>query len=172
VTAVSKDGKTLTLELPTRERGEAPTQQEIKLNDKTSVIYFEIGAGGDQPTNGYMARIWLVDGSKDTAGKIFFRGNPQQNQTIVRGKVLGIGKDGKSLTLETPGKERTDPPINVDVKLTPKTKLMFHNVGPDGALLTEGYVAQAVMEEGSTDTAAHVTLSPAPAGGPARRERE
>jgi hypothetical protein len=171
VAAVSQDGNVLTLELPARERGAAPVTQEVKLNDKTNAIYFDVATNGDRPTEGYAARIWLAEGSKDTAAKIHFRATPKETHAIVRGKVAGIGKDGQSITLETPGKERGDPPISVEIKLAPKAKLIFNGVGPDGALLTEGYLAHATLAEGSTDTADQVVLSPAPAAGE-RNQRE
>jgi RNA polymerase sigma factor (sigma-70 family) len=167
VAAVSKDGTSLTLQLPPRERGEQPVQQEIKLSDKTRTIYFDIGPGGNQPKEGYMARVWLAEGSKDTAGKIFFHGVPKEPR-MLRGKVVGIAKDGKSITLETPGKERGDAPMHMNVKFTPQTKLVFRAVGRDGAMLTEGYIAQIMLAEDSTDTATHVVLGPAPAMGERR----
>jgi RNA polymerase sigma factor (sigma-70 family) len=154
----------LVLEMPPRERGEAGTKINITSNDKTATYYFEVGAGDDHPLAGYMAQVWLADGSKDTATKIRFRGVSRE-APMVRGKVVGIAKDSKAITLETPGKERGDPPINVEVKLGPKATLSFQGVGPEGALLTEGYFAQVTLVEGSTDTAAHVVLGPAPAGG-------
>ncbi len=170
VASVSQDGKTLTLEMAARDRGEAATKLKIKLTDKTSVSYFEVGLGGDRPTDGYMAQVWLADGSKDTAGKIRFRGVPRA-APFLRGKVIGIAKDSKSITLETPGKERGDPSGSIEVKLSPKTHLSFQNVGPDGALLTEGYVAQVTLVEGSTDMASSVVLTPAPTA-QAERRRE
>lgn len=145
-------------------------QLKIKLTDKTSVSYFEVGLGGDRPTDGYMAQVWLADGSKDTAGKIRFRGVPRA-APFLRGKVIGIAKDSKSITLETPGKERGDPSGSIEVKLSPKTHLSFQNVGPDGAPLTEGYVAQVTLVEGSTDMASSVVLTPAPTA-QAERRRE
>jgi RNA polymerase sigma factor (sigma-70 family) len=154
----------LTLELPSRERGQEPVKLRITLSDQTSMTYFQVGPDGDRPMPGYQARVWFFDGAKDTACKIIFHGVPKEPPS-VQGKVIGIGKDGKTLTLEVPGKERGDPPGSADVKLTLKTRLVFHGVAPDGALLTEGYFAQVTLAEGSTDIAAQVVLGPMPAGG-------
>lgn len=170
VVGVSKDGTVLTLALAPRDRGDEPIKQQIKLSDKTITAYFQVGPNGAEPTEGYMARVWLADGSKDTPGKIIFQGVPKEPPTL-RGKVTAIAKDGNSITLESPAKERGAAPESLTVKLTPKTKLTFQNVGPDGALLTEGYVAQVLLADGSTDTAAHVLLSPAPTAAAGERER-
>jgi RNA polymerase sigma factor (sigma-70 family) len=169
VAGVAADGKSLTLSIAPRERGEEPGKVDIKLDDKTDTAYFQVGPDGARPTEGHVARVWLADGSKDTAGKIFFQGVPKESP-ILRGKVTAIGKDGKSITLETRPKERGEAPATVEVKLGPKTKLVFQGVGPDGALLTEGYVAQVMLAEGSPDTATHIVLGPAPATGERNRE--
>jgi RNA polymerase sigma factor (sigma-70 family) len=168
VAGVSKDGTVLTLESPARERGAAPATQEIKLSDKTASVYFDIGPDGDRPSEGYAAQVWLAEGSKDTAAKIHFRATSKVTHTILRGKVTGIGKDGKSLTLETPPQERGGAPMQTEVKLGPKCKVIFNEVGPEGALITEGYIAHATLAEGSTDTAAMIVFGPAPAEGERR----
>ena len=89
----------------------------------------------------------------------------------MRGKVTGIAKDARSITLETTARERGEP-MSVTIKFTPKTKITFQNVGPDGALLAEGYLAQVLLQDDSTDTAAHVLLSPAPTAVAERNQRE
>jgi len=173
VVAVSKDGKLLTIETPGggREERIEPMKHDIKISDKTRLVYFQIPAGGDHLAEGYLARIWLADGSKDTADKIFLEaGAKARDDGSLRGRISAIAKDGKSITLETPGKERGDAPISIPIKLTADSKLIFNGVGPDGAVLSEGMMAHVQLQEGSTDTAAQVMLSPAPKA-EERRER-
>src|SRR5207253_9196514 len=98
---------------------------------------------------GYTARIWLAEGSKDTAVKVHFHAADRPDAAL-RGKLIAIAKDAKAITLETPPKERTDPPRSVEVKLTAKTRLIFNGVGSDGAALTEGMIAVAILADGST----------------------
>jgi hypothetical protein len=172
VVGISKDGTVLTLAMAARERGAEPIKENIKLSDKTFTAYFQVGPGGAQPTDGYVARAWLADGSKDTAGKVVFQGVPKDPPT-VRGKLTGIAKDAKSITLETISRERGAEPMTLTIKFTPKTKITFQNVGPDGALLAEGYIAQVLLEDAdSTNTAAHVLLSPAPPAVAERNRRD
>ncbi len=67
ITAVSKDLRTITLEVFPKEKGDQPTKAEIKLTEKTKFSYFGVDQGGETPTVGYIALVWLVEGSKDTA---------------------------------------------------------------------------------------------------------
>jgi RNA polymerase sigma factor (sigma-70 family) len=163
IVSVSKDGKVLTLEAPAG-RGEEPVKHDVKVDDKTSMIYFSIGADGDRPTDGYAARVWLATGSKDVAGKVHFRAPDRQDPTL-RGKVIGIAKDAKAITLEQAPKNREDAPGSVEVKLSPKTRLVFNGVGPEGATLSEGLGATVILEDGSKDTAAVIVLGPGAGGG-------
>ena len=54
---VSKDDKTITLDVPPQMREEAPKQVEIKLTDKTHVIYENVGPAGATLTAGYAAGV-------------------------------------------------------------------------------------------------------------------
>ncbi len=163
VVAVAKDGKSITVEPPAAARGETPTRQEIQIDDKTHIVYVTVGPDGDKPTEGYQALVWLAAGSKGTAGKVIFRG-VAKGPAVLRAKVFHVSEDDRTLTLETPGPGRGDPPQMVDVKLTDKTSVVYEGVGPDGARLTAGYVAEVTLVEGSKDTAAQVVLSPEGAG--------
>jgi hypothetical protein len=74
--AVSADGKTLSLETPNLRRGEGRQLLtiDIKLTDKTKVIYDGVAKDGAKPTVGYAVRVELADGSEDTADKIYLAG--------------------------------------------------------------------------------------------------
>ena len=54
------------------------------------------------------------------------------------------------------------------MKFTKETKVIFNQVGPDGAVLSEGMIAHVMLDLDSTDTAAQVMLTPAPP--PAERQ--
>src|SRR5262245_26573111 len=81
VVAVAKDGKMITVEAaapPRRERGagiEEAKKVDIKLTDKTMIRFSGVGMGGAKLTEGYMAQIWLADGSKDVAAIVHLTGN-------------------------------------------------------------------------------------------------
>ncbi len=74
ITAVSADGKTVTLEAPSRIRGEAPRKVAVKITDKTQMVKPATRGGEDveaeKPIVGLSASVWLVEGSKDVAGAL------------------------------------------------------------------------------------------------------
>jgi RNA polymerase sigma factor (sigma-70 family) len=77
VVAVSADGKVLTLEFDQPTRGREPEKRkvDIKSTDKTLTIYLGVPKDGAKPTIGYMVRAELMDGSEDTAAKIYLGPN-------------------------------------------------------------------------------------------------
>ena len=67
---MTRDGKTLTVEIPPEEKGGEAKKVEVKLTDKTKFSYFGVEADGEKPTVGYVIQVWLVKGSKDTANGV------------------------------------------------------------------------------------------------------
>jgi RNA polymerase sigma factor (sigma-70 family) len=150
VVDAATDGKTFALEVAPRGRGEQPGKEDIRITDKTQITYLTVGPEGDRPAVGHAARVWLAEGSKDTAARVVFQGVPKERHRTLYGKVAGVAEDGRAVTLETRGEGRSD------LKLTDRTEVVYQNVGPDGAKPTEGYFAQVTLEDGSPDTAAQV----------------
>jgi hypothetical protein len=72
VLALATDGSSMTLEVPARVRGEGPSKQDIKLPGTAEATYHGVGPDGARPTEGYHARVWLQEGSTDTASKVMF----------------------------------------------------------------------------------------------------
>jgi RNA polymerase sigma factor (sigma-70 family) len=72
VVAVSKDGKSFTVEEPSKVRGEEPKRTEVKLTDKSKVAFFGVGPGEAKVTEGMVAQVRLLDGSSDTASQAMF----------------------------------------------------------------------------------------------------
>lgn len=162
VVGVGQDGKEITIEVPPQIRGGEAGKATIKIDDKTTVVYLSIGPDGDRPTEGYTARVWLADGSKDTAKSVIFQAPPPKDpRTVWRGQVASVGADGKSFTLEMRPQERGGEPKKVNVAITERTQVTYNGVGPDGAKLTEGYLAEVWLQDGSTDTAENIVLGPA-----------
>jgi RNA polymerase sigma factor (sigma-70 family) len=73
VVAVSKDGSSFTLEQPATVRGEEPTRIEIKLSPKARIAYVGVGPGEAKLTEGLLASVALLDGSKNTGAQVVFR---------------------------------------------------------------------------------------------------
>lgn len=156
ITAVSADGKVLSVETPGPGRGEV-TKTDIKITDKTKIGWNVRGAAEEQkPQVGYMATVWFEEGSKDTAAALALsRPNPN-----AIGEISAVTKD--LLTLDT--KTRSGDNVKVEIKITPQTKI--ESVGANKAELTVGLQAMVWYMEGSTDTAATVHVAPVPRGSP------
>ena len=162
------DGKTVVIEVAAG-RGEEPTRTTVTIGDKTTAVFNNVPLDGAKAAPGMQVQVWLADGSKDAAAKVFFQGTVPERWPTVTGKVVAVAKDGNSFTVEGPVTVRGEEPKRTEVKLTAKTKLAFFGVGPDGAKVAEGLMAQARLLDGSADTAEQVTF--AKAGVPGDRGR-
>jgi hypothetical protein len=150
VVGVSKDGKTITLEAQERGRREGGKKIDIKLGPKTAMSFHNVPLGGAKLAEGLAAAVWLEEGSKDTAGSVRFIGTIPERGQLVAGRVAGVSKDGKTITLEQPARARGEEPKKIEVKIGAKTRVVYYGVGPGGARPSEGYAAQARVEEGTT----------------------
>ena len=74
------------------------------------------------------------------------------------GKVIGLGKDGKSFTLEIAGAGRGEEPKKAEFQIGDKTTIIYQGVGPNGAKPTEGYGATVHIDDASKSLATSVTF--------------
>lgn len=72
VASVAKDGKSITLEARPEARGEEPKKIEIKLTDKTKIVYFGVGPDEAKPAEGLFAQVRIDEDAKDTAVQVLF----------------------------------------------------------------------------------------------------
>ncbi len=159
VLAVGKDEKSITVEMfpaAPKERGSAPAeskQLEIKLSDSAELAFFNVGRNGTTITAGFLVRIWLVPGSKDTAAKASFTGTVKERGTVLSGKVIGVGKDGRSVTVElapTRSRERGEEPkepTKTEIIISDRTRVSYYGVGPGEARPAEGLAVQVRLDE-------------------------
>jgi hypothetical protein len=170
VVSVAADGKGVTLGA----RGARADERgvDVKFTAQTRITFSAVENGGAKPSAGYFAQAWLEPGSTDTAARIGFHGNRAGGRGGTppdrSGKVVAIAKDGKGLTLELPPAERGAEATRLEIKLTDKTRALFHGIGPGGAMPAEGYTALVWLEKGSKDTAAQVVFR----GGAEERAQE
>ena len=161
VTAVAADGKSITVET-FRGRDEEAKKIEVKLTDKTEVIFSGVGPGGAKPTEGYAAMVWTAEGSKDTATKMHLTGTlAVRPRADVAGQVEKVSADGKTLSFVarvTRGESREVEEKPVKVHVTSKTTVSYSFVAAGGAKPTEGYAAEVWWERGSKDAADYVTF--------------
>jgi hypothetical protein len=154
ITAVSADGKGLTLKVPPRNRGGELTTLEIKLTDTTKVLSPRAERRGAPAGEGaelqvdYLGSVWLQEGSKDTAAVL----QVERPRPDAVGTVSAMSDDGKVLTLENRG--RSGEVTKTVIRLTDATKLEFVGGEPRDKKLKVGHAVMAWLQEGSTDTAA------------------
>ena len=161
VTRVSDDGKSITVEVPPKERGGEATQMTVKIGDKATAAFHNVPADGAKAAAGMQAQVWLADGEKETAAKVAFIGTVPERWVVVAGKVVTVAKDGSSITVEQPSTVRGEEPKRTEIKLNAKTKVAYFGVGAGEAKPVEGLNASVRLLDGATDTAAQVTFGKA-----------
>jgi RNA polymerase sigma factor (sigma-70 family) len=156
IVRVSGNGRDLMVEQPAPKGGE-PTRTEIRLADATQESYHCVSAGGAKPVVGYQVQVWLAEGSQNTAARArFVRGDPRPS---VDARIVALSADGERFTVESPAKIKGVEPTRQELRTTARTRLVFSNVGTDGARLTEGYHIRGWLVEGSDDLADELMVS-------------
>jgi RNA polymerase sigma factor (sigma-70 family) len=149
VIEVSKDGNTLTVEEQPRARGEEPKKTDVVLGEKTVVSFNHVPPDGAKATKGMTVSYWSEGGKE--AARASFTGTVRERDALTIGKVVGISKDGKTITIEVVerGQERGAEPRRMDVTIGDKTRVSYNGIGPNGAKPTEGFVAYVYQAEGA-----------------------
>ncbi len=158
VRAVARDGRTVTLELPAR-RGEEPATTTVRTTGRTSLVFEDVGPNGARLATGLQVRVWLADHSRDTATHLHVIGPVKETGTMVAGRVVTVAADGRTITLELPGRGRGEGSQQISITLTDRTRIVYSGVGQDGARPTAGYAARVRLKEGSRGAAARVWFS-------------
>jgi hypothetical protein len=161
VTAVSADGRTLTIVQPPRPgadgqppaRDAKPEESTVTLTDATQVLFFGVADGQAQPAAGQMAMVWYAEGST-RAARVRLMKREGDERPDVQGRVAAVSPDGRTVTVET--RDRVKVTGKADVRLMPYTQALYYNVERDGARPTVGYEVMAWLEKGSKDAAARV----------------
>jgi hypothetical protein len=152
VVAVAADGKTLTLEMPTK-KGQEPARQVVKLTPSTQMVYANIPADGKKPAIGYQASVWLVEGSRDTAAQVKLA----VKEIILLGIVKEVSSDGTAFDLEGPPRVKGEQSSRTHIRIPDRAKVAYHGIDrtkrpPVGAF------ARVWLRPGSADTAAGVVF--------------
>jgi hypothetical protein len=150
VVAVSVDAKRLTLETPPPKPGAEPGQHEIKITDRTELVYYGVEKDGDCPTVGYPAFALLDETDREIATRVQFGAKEAQ----LQGRVVEVSADGRRMSLEV--YRKGEKPGQIEVKLTDRSRLLYNGVDKDGEKPTVGYAAQVWLKEGAADTAMEV----------------
>jgi len=160
IAVVADNGRSVTLELPPAIKGEAPGKVEIRITDKTKVAYFGVDGNGENPTIGYVAQVWLVEGSQDTAASIRMGRKDAESSKgpDLNGQIVEVSKDLKAITVELQPEQKGNQPKSIVVKLTDKTKVSYFGVDATGEIPTVGYSVLVWLAPGSKDTAAGLRL--------------
>ena len=76
----------------------------------------------------------------------------------LSGVVVAADKAGKSITIESPARERGGEPVKTTVPINDKTAITYHGVGVNGAKPTEGYQAHVQLTD-AKDFAASIRFA-------------
>jgi RNA polymerase sigma factor (sigma-70 family) len=157
VVEVSKDGKAVSLEMPSDMRGVEPTRKVVQITDKSEVMYFGVPIDGAKPTVGYQAQVWAQKDSSDAAAKIHFTVlDRTRGRGFQTGKVVAVAADGKSITLEQPASRQPGDVRKVDIHLTKDTKITYAFLLKSDGKPKEGYIAEVWLDDSSREAlAAH-----------------
>jgi hypothetical protein len=156
IVSVAADGQLLLVENPTTKGGE-PARSEIRLTNATRESYHGVAADGARPAVGYQVQVWLVEGSPNEAARArFVRSDPRPS---VDARIVAVSADGDRLTVAIPPRIKGGEPTRLEIRTTARTRLVFSNVGPDGARLIEGYFVRGWLVEGSDDIADELMVS-------------
>jgi RNA polymerase sigma factor (sigma-70 family) len=156
IVGLSGDGTVLTVELhPTK--GPGPTRTEIRLTEATRESYHGVAANGANPAEGDLVQVWLAEGSADTAARVrFVRPDPRRS---IDGRIAAVSEDGSRVTVAVAPGVKDGEPVRRDILITAQTDLVFANVGPGSARLTEGDRVRGWLAEGSEDLADELLVS-------------
>jgi ferric-dicitrate binding protein FerR (iron transport regulator) len=153
VVALSANGKTLTLESsPGKKKGE-PVRRDFKISEKTHLDYPGLPSDMHKPAVGYIAHVWLEEGSDDAVARVQF----SMKHVILTGRVAAVSDDGATLTVELPAKSKGEGPIPTEIKLLPETKRVYKDV--EGEKPVVGSWAQVWLRHGSKSTAGAVVFT-------------
>jgi len=157
VTAVSPDGRTLTITVPpprpATDQPAAPRPEPITvtLTDKTQLLFFGVADGEAKPAAGQMAMVWLDEGSKDQAARIRLMKREGEERPDVQGRVLAVSPDARTITVETRSDASDRPTGKIDLHIAPYTQSLYYGVDRDAARPTPDYQIVAWLEKGSRD---------------------
>src|SRR5262249_2833298 len=127
---ISADGKTITLEVGPKSKGEEATTSVVKIDNKTELLYFGVGPTEAKVRKGYHATGWLVKDSKDTLARMHLGGTKSGKgpPPDLQGEVATVARDGKSFTLHILPTKKGDEGTDVDIKLGARTEMIFTGV--------------------------------------------
>ncbi len=157
ITAVSPDGRTLTLSPPPPPRstdGQPPARPEpttVTVTDRTQFLFFGVSEGEAKPAPGLMAMVWLDEGSKDQAARVRFMKREGEERPDVQGRVLSVSPDARTITIETRDDRGEKPTGKIDLHIATYTQSLYYGVDRDGARPTPDYQVVAWLEKGSRD---------------------
>ncbi len=172
ITAVSPDGRTLTITAPPQRPAAggdqaAPPRSEpttVTLTDRTHLIFFGVAEGEAKPTPGLMAMVWLDEGSKDQAARVRFMKREGEERPDVQGRVIAVSPDARTITVETRD-DRSDKPIGkIDLHIAPYTQSLYYGVDQGAARPTVDYQVVAWLERGSRDVPVRIRFMKGDAG--------
>ena len=154
VTAVSEDGKTLTVEMRQPKLGVRSVP--VKISEETKITFGPYPIRDKTIKVGYQVFAYFKEGSSDTA-VVMNVGVPKRNPD-VSGRISAVSADGKTLTLETLNRG-DNPLVSVEIKLTAKTDVLYMGIEKEAdQKFTIGLHAAIWLQAGMKNTAEEVII--------------
>ena len=158
VTAISADGKLLTIQTAKGDKNQAAQTANVQMPAADHITYSQVGRGGDSPREGYLAQVWLEPGANDRAARISFTGHESlkslSRPADVEGTVTAVGPDGKGFTVTTRATQKGQTPEVHQVNLTGETDVRFAAVSAGGAKVQQDYQVQVWLDPAKRENAA------------------
>jgi ferric-dicitrate binding protein FerR (iron transport regulator) len=151
-TVVAVSAGSLTVESPPPKKGGEAIRKQFKLTDQTKLVYFGVGKEGARPTVGYLASVWLAEGSDDTAAAVRLG----LKEMILDGMVAAVAEDGKSFTCKRTLKGGKV--AESEIKIAEGAKLVYQDA-EKGEKPTPGYFVRIWMKPGTKDVASGIVFS-------------
>jgi hypothetical protein len=166
VLSATAGGKSITVEIPAKVKGDAATEQTVKLPATADVLFSGVGADEAKPTAEYHVAVWLKKGSADEAERATFQGTNGKAKgepgSDLAGMIKAISADGKEITLESQPKIKGGSREEVKLTLTVKTTKVFNQVKAGQAKSAIGQRADVWLASGSKDQAEKVHFTAVP----------
>lgn len=157
VSAIDKDGKSVTITVASKTKGEEPKQVALKLTDKSKLVFSGVGAGAAKIVLGQTATVWVDQAAIGTVAAAHFQAAPKVAPGVA-GKVTAVADDAKSFTVQVPPTKKNEEGKEVTIKVGDKSRVIFNGVAAGAAKITKGYAVRVEYAEGSKDLAALVTF--------------
>jgi anti-sigma factor RsiW len=163
LSAVSANGKEITVQLPPKKKGDPARTAIVKLSERSKIAYALVPFDAERPMVGYTATVWLTHGSKEEAARITFTGKKADyHAPDLVGRVTAVAPDGQHFTLQLPPSKNGEPGRTTSVTIGKQTKIVYSKIEEKRQKPSVGFTASIWLEKGSKEQATGVKFGDGP----------